>query len=149
MLLIEALNLATQSDTREERRRGTDALLAMCDDERQKPRRWCAAQVLLKAVMKLTLPPEVERTINDMMAAATKDGADFTFLESPRSSREWMEGAMRLAAWGDGVALVEVIGTKGSGTRLVKVTGPKSVVEDTLRCMGIGQLAALVTEDEA
>lgn len=136
MLIVNALTLATQTDTREERLRGTDALLAMCDDERQNPRRGCAAQVLLKAVMNLTLPPEVERAIEDMKDAATKDGADFTFLELPRSSQGWMEGALRLAAWGDGLGLAVI-------------TGPQSVVEETLRRMGSGQLTAPVAEGEA
>lgn len=136
MLLINALTLATQTDTREERLRGTDALLAMSDHDREPPRRVCAAQVLLKAVMKLTLAPDVEQAIADMMEAATKDGADFTFLNRPRSSREWMEGALRLAAWGDGFGLVVV-------------TGPQSVVEETLRCMGTGAVAAPIAEGEA
>ena len=131
MLIVNALNLATQTETREERLRGTDALLAMCDDERSNPRRGCAAQVLLKAVMRLTLPPEVELAIKDMMNAATKDGADFTFLALPRHTKEWMEGALRLAAWGDGFGLVVV-------------TGPQSVVEETLRRLGTGQLTAPV-----
>lgn len=149
MLLVEALNIATQPGTRKERLRGTDALMSICNDERSNPQRGCAAQVLLKAVMNLTLPPGVERAIKTMMDAATKDGADFTFLESPRSSSEWMEGAMRLAAWGDGLAFVKVIRPKGGGTRLVKVTGPKSIVEDALRRMGIGQLTTPATGDQA
>lgn len=135
MLIVEALTLATQTDTREERLRGTDALLAMCDEGDKNPRRGCAAQVF-KAVMKLTLAPEVERAIKEMMHVATKDGADFTFLDLPRNSRGWMEGALRLAAWGDGFGLVVV-------------TGSKAVVEETLRRMGTGAVALPVTEGEA
>ena len=128
MLLLDALTLATQTNTREERIQGRDALLTMCDHEREPPRRVCAAQVLLKAVMKLTLDSDVEHAIADMMTAATKDGADFAFLELPRHSREWMEGALRLAAWGDNFALVVM-------------TGPQSVVEETLRRLGTGAIA--------
>lgn len=136
MLLVDALTLATQTDTREERLRGTDALLAISDNERKNMRRFVAAQVLLKAVMKLTLPPDAERAVADMMRVATKEGADFTFLEQPRNSREWMEGALRLAAWGDGFGLVVI-------------TGPQSVVEETLRRLGTGAVAAPVAEGEA
>lgn len=136
MLIVEALTLATQTDTREERLRGRDALLNIVDRERQNSRRLCAAYVLLKAVMKLTLSAEVERAVEDMMRVATKDGADFTFLDLSRESQKWMEGALRLAAWGDGFGLVVV-------------TGPQSVVEETLRRMGTGAVALPVTEGEA
>lgn len=136
MLIVEALTLATQTETREERLRGRDALLAILHNERKNMRRFVAAQVLLKAVMQLTLAPEVERVVEDMMRAATKDGADFTFLEQPGDSQKWMEGALRLAAWGDGF-------------KFVVVTGPQSVVEETLRRMGTGAVALPVTEGEA
>jgi hypothetical protein len=76
----------------------------------------------------LEAAPEVEKQTREMAEAMIKDGADLSFTTSPPRSPEWVTGAVRIAAWGDRLGCVVV-------------TGPESVVEETLRRMGTGAVA--------